>query len=94
MDKHNMTRGQQVTINENQTDTHKTKPKIRQRANVGNAFRTATYRRTNSITRDGKHVKFRHRPTVATYHKHNETTMLTYDLGADGHYLSEKDRKS
>ena len=93
MDKHNMTRGRQVTINENQTDTHKTKPTIRQRANVGDAFSTVTHRHTNSITRDVKHVHFINRPTLATYHKQDETTMLTYDPGIDGHYLREKDRK-
>ena len=45
------------------------------------------------MARDGKHVHFRDRPTIATYHKHDETTILMYDSGADGHYLSEKDRK-
>ena len=73
MDKHNMTRGQQVTINEIQTDTHKIKPTICQRANVGNAFNKATHRRTNIISHDGKYVHFRHRPTISTYHKHDKT---------------------
>ena len=46
------------------------------------------------MARDGKHVHFRDRPTIATYHKHDETTILMYDSGADGHYLSEKDKKT
>ena len=88
MDKQNMNSGRQVTINENQIDTHKTKPTIYQISNVGNALSTATNRCTNSIARDGKHVLIRNKPTIAKYHKHNETTMLTYDSGADRHYIS------
>ena len=66
MDKHNTTKERQVTINETQTDTKKT---IRKRSeNTGNAFSTATHRRINSITRDGKHVHFRKSPTIVTYH--------------------------
>ena len=53
MDKHNMTRGQQFTFNETQTDTNRNKPTIRQGANRGNSFSTTTHHRTNSITRDG-----------------------------------------
>ena len=55
---------------------------------------TSTHRRNNIITRDGKHVHFISRPTIATYHKHDKTTMLTYDSGTDGHYLSKKDRNN
>ena len=29
---------------------------------------------------------------MGTYQKYYKTTMLTYDLGADGHHLREKDR--
>ena len=93
MDKHNITRGRHITINENQTDTHKIKPTICQRDNIENAFSTGTHRRTNSITHDVKNIHFRNRPNIATYHKHDKTTMLTYNSGADGHYLSKKDRK-
>ena len=60
---------------------------------MGNAFRTATHHCTNSITHDGKHVHYRNSLTITTYHKHDKTTMLTYDSGADGKSLSEKDRK-
>ena len=69
------------------------KPTIRQRANVGIAFITATHQLNSIITRDGKHVQFISKPTISTYHQHNKTKMLTYDSGADGNYLSKKDRK-
>ena len=64
------------------------KPNIRQRAHVGKAFSTSTHQRNNSITHDGKHVKFKSKPSIATYQQHDKTTMLMYDSGADGHYLS------
>ena len=61
-------------------------------AQVDNAFSTATSHRNNNITRDGNHVHFKSKPSIATYQQHNNTPMLTYDSVADGHYLSEKDR--
>ena len=95
MEKHNITKGRQVNIDETPKDTHKNKTTICQRSkNMGNAFSTANHRRINSITCDGKHVHFRNSPTISTYHQYNEAKMLTYDSGADGHYLSEEDRKS
>ena len=66
---------------------------IRHRYHVGKAFSTATHQSNNSITRDGKHVQFKTKPSIATYQQHGETTMLMYDSVADGHYLSKKDRK-
>ena len=88
MDKDNMTTAVQVTINEAQTYTHQSKPTIHQINNIGNAFSTAIPHRTYSMTRDGNHVQFRNSPTIATYHKYDNTTMLTYNSGADGHYPS------
>ena len=70
------------------------KPTIYQRAQVGKAYIKSTHKRNNSFTRDGKHVKFKSKPSIATYQQHDNTPMLTYDLGADGHYLSEKDRNN
>ena len=70
------------------------KPAILQGAQVGKAFITVAHQCNNSITRDGKQVQLRSNPTIPTYQKNNETTQLTYDPGADGHYLSKKDRKS
>ena len=69
-------------------------PKIHQKANVRNALSTATHQRNNSKTSDVKHIQFRSKHTIITYHKHDKTTMLMYDSGADRNYLSEKERKS
>ena len=64
------------------------KPKTLHRLQVGKAFSTATHLRNNSIIHDGKHTKFKSKPSIATYQQHDKTTMLMYDSGADGHYLS------
>ena len=68
------------------------KPKIRHRDQVGKAFSTTTHQHNNSITNDGKHVQFKNKPSIAMYQQNEETTLVTYNSGADGHYLSEKDR--
>lgn len=38
-------------------------------------------------------VRFQKAPHVATFLATNKATMMTYDLGADGHYFSKTDRK-
>ena len=86
MEKNNITNVRQVTIDAAHTATHKNKTTIlKRRNNMGNAFRTATRRLINSITRGGKHVQFKRSPKTAACYHNDEATMLTYDLGADGH---------
>ena len=82
-----------VTINAAHTATDKTKTKILHRVrNMGNAISTETRRILHIITCDSKHVQFRRKPTFATFYDNEKSTMLTYDSGADGKYLSKKDR--
>ena len=40
----------------------------------------------------GKKVRFARKRTVREFNSNEIATMVTYDLGADGHYVSEKDR--
>ena len=68
------------------------KTTIHQRSQVGKAYSTATHKRNNSFTREGKHVKFKNKPSIATYQQHDNTPMVTYDSGADRHYLGQNDR--
>ena len=60
---------------------------------MGHEISTETQSLLNSITRDSKHVKFRRKPTIETFYYKDDKTMLTYDSGVDGHYLSKKDRR-
>ena len=66
------------------------KTTIHKRAQVGKAYSTATHKRKNGFTREGKHVQFKIKPSIATYQQHDNTPMVTYDSGADGHYLRKK----
>ena len=68
------------------------KQTIHHRSPVQKVFSTTTSQRNNSITRNGKQVELKTKPSIATYQKHDNTPMVAYDSGADGHYLSKKDR--
>ena len=46
----------------------------------------------HKFTKNNQQVKFRHKPTVARFHNEEEPIMITYDSGADNHYMSEADR--
>ena len=97
MAKNYITNARRVTIDATHiaTDINKTnKTKILQRGrNMGHAIVTETQRLLHGITCDSKHVQFRRKPTIATFYDEDKATMLTYDSEADGHYLSEKDKK-
>ena len=94
MAKSDITNLRRVTTDAAHTATHKNKISNHQREKyVGHAIKTETRRLINSIKRDGKHVKFRRNPTIATFYNDNGATMLTYNSGEDGHYLSKKDIK-
>ena len=89
MAKNDIANVRQVTIDAAHTATDRTKTIILQRGrNVGHAISLL-----HSITRDSKHVQFRCKPTIVTFYDEDDATMLTYDSGADRHYLSEKYRK-
>ena len=84
-----------VTIDADHTVTDKTKTTLLQRGrNMGQASSTVAQRLLHSINCDSKHVQFKRKPTIATFHDREEATMLTYDHRADGHYLRKKDRKN
>ena len=68
------------------------KTTIHHRLQVGKSYSTATHERTNIFTREGKHVQFKIKPSIATYQQHDNTPMVPNDSGADGHYLNEKYR--
>ena len=55
-------------------------------------YSTATHNHNNSSTREGKHVQFKKKTSIAMYQQHDNTPMVLYDSGAYGHYLSKKDR--
>ena len=48
----------------------------------------------NKINGNTKHVRFASKHSVREFTQQSKPTMMTYDSGADGHYISEKDRKA
>ena len=75
-----------------------TKPKpflLQQSKNLGRMLSAGTRRLVSEITNSNQHrVAFAEQAMVAEYNIKNSTVMVTYDSGAKGHYISEKDRKT
>ena len=92
--KNDITNVHQVTIDVAHAAKDQTKTTILQRViNVGHAISTETGHLLHNIKCDSKHVQFKRKHTIATFYDNYNTTMLTYDSGADRHYLNKKDRK-
>ena len=67
---------------------------LQQGKNLRHMLSAATRRLVRKITHSNQHrVTFAGQAMMAEYNIENSTVMVTYDSGADGHYLSKKDRK-
>ncbi len=53
----------------------------------------STFNRTIKKINKNKHVSFTTHNSVHQYIDNEQPIMLTYDSGADGHYISETDRR-
>jgi hypothetical protein len=53
----------------------------------------STFNRTIKMSNKNKHVSFATHNIVHQYSSNEQPIMVTYDSGADGHYISEKDRR-
>ena len=93
--KQDFNNARRITTNASHTANNQIKSKpalIQQGKNVGYALATTLRRLACKFTRDNQKVRFAHKPTVARFHKKEEPTIITYDSGADNHYMSEADR--
>ena len=61
--------------------------------NTGAQILSSIRKTANNIWNGGKRVRFATKRTVREFNSNEVATMITYDSGADGHYISEKDRK-
>ena len=57
----------------------RSKTKIHQRSQLGKANSTATHKHNNGSTRDGNHVQFKIKPSIAMYQQHDNKPMVTYN---------------
>ena len=46
------------------------------------------------LKRDNQRVQFQNKQIVETFESNGKTAMITYNLGADGNYISKADRKN
>ena len=53
---------------------------------------TTVRKLVHKFTNNNQQVRFRHKSTVTRFHNEEEPIMITYDSGADNHYMSEVDR--
>ena len=65
-----------------------------QSRNVTSSLRTAISKALHQLIPHQKRVRFSNTRSVRIFHSGEKPTLITYDSGADGHYLSEKDRIS
>ena len=59
---------------------------------MGYALANTVRRLVHKFTRNNQQVRFAHKPTVVRFHKKKEPIIITYDSGADNHFMSEADR--
>ena len=68
---------------------------LQETKNLSRMLTAATCRLVCKITNSNQHpVTFAGQAMVAEYNTENSTVMATYDSGADGHYISENNRKT
>ena len=60
--------------------------------NIGYVLAKTVCKLVHNFTNNNQQVRFIHKPTVTLFHNKEEPIMITYDSGADNHYVSEADR--
>jgi hypothetical protein len=82
-----------VTIDAAHAATTRTTTSLLQKGrNAGQTISTVMRRFVRSFNRNKQQVRFQKEASVASFNDADEPTMMTYDSGADKHYLSEADR--
>ena len=84
-----------ITIDTAHTAYHRATAKpqfLHQGKNIGYVLATTVCKLVHNFTNNNQQVIFRHKPTVTRFHNEEELIVITYDSGADNHYMSEADR--
>jgi hypothetical protein len=94
MAKSDKSNARRVAIDTAHSEPTKPSPSLLQQSKIlGRMLSAATHRLIRKITNSNQHcVTFVGQAMVAEYNTKNSTVMVTYDSGADGHYISEKDK--
>ena len=96
MAKSDKSNARRVAIDTAHSTSTKPQPSLLQQSkNLSRMLSAATRRLVRKITNSNQHrVTFAGQAMVAEYNPEDTTVMITYDSGADGHYISEDDRKT
>ena len=96
MAKSNKSNARRVAIDTAHSKPTKPNPSLLQQSkNLSQMFSAATRRLVRKLTNSNQNrVTFAGQAMVAEYNPEDTTVMITYDSGADGHYISEDDRKT
>ena len=96
MAKSNKSNTRRVAIDTAHSKSTKSNPSLLQESkNLGRMLSAATRRLVRKITNSNQHrVTFAGQAMVAEYNIKNSTVMVMHDSGADGHHISETDRKT
>eukprot|EP00804_Cyclotella_cryptica_P005285 CCRYP_015797-RA/>CCRYP_015797-RA protein AED:0.44 eAED:0.44 QI:0/-1/0/1/-1/1/1/0/406 len=94
MAKQDTTNKQRQAIETAHTTLRHQVPMMQQGRNATSSLRPAVSRALHQLIPHHKRVHFSTTRSVRLFHSHDKPTLITYDSGADGHYLSEKDRIS
>ena len=80
-----------ITIDTAHAAYHRSRSKpqlLQQGKNIGYVLATTVQKLVRKFTNNNQQVRFRHKPTVARFHKTEDTIMISYDSGAYNHYMS------
>jgi hypothetical protein len=96
MAKNDKSNARRVAIDTAHSTPTKQNPSLLQHSkNLGRMLSAARHRLVCKITHSNQNrVTFAGQAMVAEYNNEDSTVMVTYDSGADGHYINEKDRKT
>ena len=94
MAKQDAKNGKRITIdNAHKQQDRPTQTLMQRGRNAGYRMGTSLRRAIQHLTYTNQRVRFATRNKTANFRSDDSATMITYDSGADGHYLSEADRK-
>ena len=81
-----------ITIDTAHMAYHWTRAKpqlLHQYNNIGYVLATTVHKLVHNFINNNQQVRFRHKPTVTRFHNKEDPIMITYDSGADNHYMNE-----
>ena len=91
--KNDRTNKKKVSIDATHTATAKSQPSLLQQGrNLSYKMGTSLRKAIQHLQYTNQHVQFKKNNKITTFYHDDTASMITYDSGADGHYISKRDR--